>query len=219
MPRLDLEPYRPVRWPDGLRRPLPARNVPLPVDLSSLLEERQTRRHFTSEISDTDLGDLLWLTCRSRSSRPSPFGPDQESRPHPSAGAMHPIHVLVSRRDDPWSRYDPVGHALVQILDSHENAAQVRRAAGELVELEQGVLIALVAEPGKTAAKYENSESLVWRDAGVVLGYISIIAEALALPFCPLGITADQYLANLAPSPGRLHGAALAVLGGTASAW
>lgn len=131
---------------------------------------------------------------------------------------MHPIHVLVSRRDDPWERYDSVEHALVQILDSHENAAQIRRAAGELVEVEQGVLIALVAEPGKTAAKYENPESLVWRDAGVVLGYISIIAEALALPFCPLGITADKHLANLAPSPGRLHGAALAVLGGTASA-
>jgi SagB-type dehydrogenase family enzyme len=218
LPRLDFEPYRPVRWPDGPRRPLPTRNAPLPVDLSSLLEERQTRRDFTSEVSDTDLGDLLWLTCRSRSSRQSPFGPDQESRPHPSAGAMHPIHVLVSREDAPWSRYDPVEHALVQILDTHGNAAQVRRTAAKLVEVERGVLIALVAEPGKTAAKYENPESLVWRDAGVVLGYLSIVAEALGLAFCPLGITADEYLAHLSPTPGGLHGAGVAILGGSSVA-
>jgi len=214
VPRLDLQPHQPVRWPDGPRRVLPAPSAPLPVDLTCLLEGRQTRRDFTSEVSDVHLGELLWLTCRSRSSRPSPFGPDQESRPYPSAGAMHPIHVLITRRDDPWSRYDPVGHALVEILNSHENAAQVRRAAGQLVELDRGTLIALVAEPGKTAAKYENPESLIWRDAGVVLGYISILAEALALAFCPLGITADEYLATLLPSSGRLHGAGLAILAG-----
>jgi hypothetical protein len=73
------------------------------------------------------------------------------------------------------------------------------------------LLMALVCEPGKTAAKYEHFESLVWRDAGVVLGYMSIVAEALGLNFCPLGLVGDPW----PPEQGGtllLKGAGLAAL-------
>ena len=70
----------------------------------------------------------------------------------------------------------------------------------------------LVAEPGKTAAKYANSESLVWRDAGVLLGYMSVVAEALGLGFCPLGITGQAYVSALS-ADARLTGVGLAVVG------
>ncbi|WP_169732561.1 hypothetical protein [Derxia gummosa] len=75
-------------------------------------------------------------------------------------------------------------------------------------------MLALIVEPGKTAAKYVNPESLVWRDAGVVLGYMSIVAEVLGLSFCPLGITAHAELTNLFGPNECLFGAGLALLGG-----
>jgi SagB-type dehydrogenase family enzyme len=187
----------------------------LSVDMAALLEQRQTRRDFSCELSDVELGEFLWLACRSRSSRPSAFGPDQESRPHPSAGAMHPIHVLLARGGEPWARYDPGGHALMEVPGSVSSADAVRKQSQELLSLDRGVVIALVAEAGRTAAKYANADSLVWRDAGVVLGYMSVVAEALALAFCPLGVTGEPHFMGLVPErPDDLQGVGLAIVGG-----
>lgn len=214
LPREQPAPYQAIVWPAGSVVRLSPRTAPLDVELVSLLEQRQTRREFARGIGNATLGEFLWLTLRSRSSWASPYGPDQESRPYPSAGALHPIHVLVGTADAPWHRYDPSDHALIELPRSTENASLVRRDASQLVDLGAGVLLALVAEQGKTASKYINSESLIWRDAGVVLGYMSLVAEAMGLPFCPLGLTGNPRLGDVLEPPAELFGAALAVLGG-----
>jgi len=189
------------------------RSTALYVDLVELMEQRQTRRDFTGELSLEDLGDFLWLACRSRSSRPSEYGPNQESRPHPSAGALHPIHVLMASDATAIHRYDPVQHALFELPASAGNARHVIDAATSSLELVRGSVLALVAEPGKTGSKYEDPDSLVLRDAGVVLGYMSFIAEALGLAFCPLGITGSPGLTQGLPAAGALRAVGLAVLG------
>lgn len=126
---------------------------------------------------------------------------------------MHPIHVLVARDVEPWMRYDPVTHELVELLGSTDSAAAGRDVASHIIELRRGVLLGLVTEPGKTSVKYENHETLVWRDAGVVLGYMSLVAEALGLSFCPLGITGHPYLTAYLPAPTQLQASGLAVVG------
>jgi len=206
--------YEPIAWPSGQRIHLPPRTAPLLVDVVTLMEQRKTRREFTRELSLEALGEFLWLACRSRSSRASPYGPNQESRPHPSAGALHPIHVLVARDREGLYRYDHSEHALMEIPGSKPNAGHAITAARASLELGQGWVLALVAEPGKTGSKYENPETLVWRDAGVVLGYMSVVAEALGLPFCPLGITGSSEVTSGLPGATKFHGAGLAVLGG-----
>ncbi|SEM10533.1 hypothetical protein SAMN05518845_11692 [Variovorax sp. YR750] len=82
----------------------------------------------------------------------------------------------------------------------------------ELIAAPVATLLLLVAEPGKTAAKYFNSESLVWRDAGVLLGYLSLAAEALGLAFVPLGITGDPWAGKLVDESG-LAGVGAALVG------
>ena len=211
-PRGQPEIYEPFVWPAGRSLQLAPRNQTLEVDLAALLEQRQTRRDFKRPLDDVMLGEFLWLACRNRSSRSSPFGSDQESRVHPSAGAMHPIHVLFSRTATPWMLYDTVGHALIELLGSADSVAAARELAGHLLPLEQGALLGLVAEPGKTAAKYEDHETLIWRDAGVVLGYMSLVAEALGLAFCPLGITGQPYLTDYLSDNSSLWSVGLAVL-------
>lgn len=200
-------------WPNGTTTPLRPREKPLELDLAALTSQRQSRRTFRKRLDDEALGDFLWLACRNRSSRPSPFGPDQESRSHPSAGGMHPIHVLLANETGPWLRYDPLRHSLVELTGSEAGAAAGREAASALVELGHGTLIGLLAESGKTAAKYEHQESLVWRDAGVVLGYMSLMAEALGLSFCPLGITGRPHLTVHLSKATSLEATGLAVVG------
>jgi hypothetical protein len=112
----------------------------------------------------------------------------------------------------PWERYEPVEHALITLTGSEQLAQGAREQAGEAAPSTDAVLIGLVAESGKTAAKYEFPETLVWRDAGVVLGYLSLVAEALKLNFCPLGMTGDAYISPLSDSQ-LLLGAGLALLG------
>lgn len=213
LPRARPARYEPVAWPAGERWQLAPRDQALELDMCVLLEQRQTRRAFKRSVERETLGEFLWLACRNRSSRPSAFGPNQESRVYPSAGAMHPIHVLFARDTGPWMRYDPVEHALVELPGSNDSAAAGRKAAEQLVEVDQGVLIGLVAEFGKTAAKYENHETLVWRDAGVALGYMSLIAEALHLNFCPLGITGQPFLTAYLANASALQAVGVAVLG------
>lgn len=213
VPRAQACVYHPYEWPIGQKQPLIPRNGPLMVDLGELLEKRQTRRSFETPLDDTVLAEFLWLACRNRSLRVSPYGVNQESRVHPSAGAMHPIHVLLARDGGPWMLYDPVGHVLTELPNSTNSVAIVRAAANRLLSLGKGVIIGLIAEPGKTAAKYHNHETLVWRDSGIVHGYMSVVAEALGLAFCPLGITGYPHLTDYLPNASLLQAVGLAVLG------
>lgn len=212
-PRKDPARYEPIQWPTGERVQLSPRPAALNIDLVNLLEQRQTRRIFSRELSIDEIGDFLWLVCRSRSVRPSIYGPCQESRPHPSAGAMHPVHVFIAPNALALHRYDSTEHALVELPASATGACHIQRAAKKSLELGMGHVLALVAEPGKTGAKYENPDSLVLRDAGVVLGYMSIVAEALGLAFCPLGITGHPDLTLELPFPNALRAVGLAVIG------
>lgn len=204
--------YEPVQWAKGTVLELePLSSLPI-ADLHALLRNRRTQRRFGT-LTTIQLGNLLGLACQTQAARASPYGFPQELRMHPSAGAIHPIHVLCQRQlDGAWERYDPVRHALVEIPGTERFAVGARACVSEIVNSGAAVLIALVAEAGKTHAKYTASESLVNRDGGVVLGYLSIVAEALGLNFCPLGVMGDAFVAPLAPS-GLLQGAGLLLVG------
>jgi len=111
--------------------------------------------------------------------------------------------------------YDPVEHSIMELPGSINSAAANRNEAARLLSLDKGVLLGFVAEPGKTAAKYVNHETLVWRDAGVVLGYMSFVAEALGLAFCPLGISGQPYLTDYLSATDQIQAVGLAILGET----
>lgn len=212
LPRMAPARYQQLEWPSGRVVQLATRTEGLKVDLVEMIERRESRRTFL-KMDEPSLGEFLWLACRNRWSRESEYGPDQESRAHPSAGAMHPIHLLLARDATALQRYDPIAHALVEVPNSAAGAKAALEASHASLGGNQGVTLALVAEPGKTEAKYEHPETLVWRDAGVVLGYLSLIAECMGLAFCPLGITGHLSVVPCLPADGRLVGAGLAVLG------
>lgn len=210
-PRPQATPYTPFVWPSGDVTPLEP-GASTYVDLASLSRNRQTRREFR-HLSLQQLGHLLWLACRVHSSTPSPFGFDQQFRPLPSAGALHPIHVLLQRqREADWEIYDPEQHILVSVPVSAHLASEARRTADDTLYSGDATLIGFVAEPGKSGAKYINPESLVWRDAGVIIGYLSLFGEALGLSICPLGPTGDDILSRLSDD-GLLRGAGLMLIG------
>lgn len=179
------------------------------VSLATLLTQRRTYRDFNA-LSIEALGHLLWITSRQVNTGHSEYGFPITQRPIPSAGAIHPIHILFTNKSvDFWWRYDPLAHCL-QALDSSSH--QALQQSNLVLDCQQGYLMMFVAEPGKTAAKYRNPESLIWRDAGVIIGNFALATEAMNLSFCPLGITGEPWASKLSEK-GLLKGVGMAVVG------
>lgn len=111
-----------------------------------------------------------------------------------------------------WARYNPHTHALEVIGPSADILNALRAEADQVVDAQSGSLLLFVAEPAMTAAKYENADSLVWRDAGIMQGALAIVAQALALNYCLLGITGDPWVGRLSEQC-QLVGVGIAALG------
>lgn len=212
-PRSEPRHYRPILWPDGERIPLGtiATNSTEGQTYIELVGQRRTRREF-APITLDQLGSLLWVTCRVQDIGGADLGFPLSRRPCPSAGAIHPIHVLLIRPGDSyWYRYDPFAH-LLQVVPSQIDVRTVVGAFHDVFAAPDATLMLLAAEPGMTAAKYESPASLIWRDAGVLLGFLAMVAHSLDLSFCPLGITGEPWVSQLVDQSG-LAGVGTAYVG------
>ena len=209
-PRPTPLPHVPIAWPDGIRKLLSDR-IPETPKFSEVSFGRRSRRGF-SPLSDDDLGALFALTCKTQRFGKSDQGLSIQQRPCPSAGALHPVHlIIIDSLNHVWRRYDSRTHALVEVR-SRLSPRLVLGALQTVADAQSGTFLILAAEPGITAAKYSAPDSLIWRDAGVLLGVMALAAEALSLRFCPLGTTANECASNLLEEPG-LVGVGAAFMG------
>lgn len=212
-PKEQPQPRQPVAWPLGDRILLDS--VPSALscaaEVDQFLRTRRTERRM-GVISQAELGAWLDLSCRAQLIQGSVYGFDISLRPAPSAGAIHPIHLLFCAPDGRvWRRYDSVDHALVEV-PSGLDAREVHWALQEVLPVPEATLILFAAEVGKTAAKYDNPASLVWRDAGALLAVMGLAAHALSLSFCPLGVTGEPWVGRLLQQQG-LFGVGAAFVG------
>jgi SagB-type dehydrogenase family enzyme len=212
VPRPEPATYSPWQWPMIRSIPLP-QAAPVLSRWPDALAERRSRRTF-APVKLEDVSTLLWNTLHCQRTAQSPMGFDLQQRPIPSGGAIHPVHLVIQVPGQPgeWARYNPLAHSLdvigprAGILDALVGAAE------ELIAFHPGSLLIFVAEPAMTAAKYENANSVVWRDAGVMQGALAIAAEGLGLNYCLLGITGDPWVGQLSEQC-QLVGVGLAALG------
>lgn len=212
-PREQSRTYQPIEWPveKVTFLPSPSENNELP-SIRSIINSRRTRREF-GPLDPYIFSEWLWLVARELATGHSQFGFPLTQRPVPSAGAIHPIHLVLSLSgSDRWQLYLPEKHALAQLSAPNQTRNLVRSELLPVLDIQSGIVVRLIAEPGKTSAKYEHADSLVWRDAGVLTGHMALVAEALACNFCPLGITGHEWCAGLKLED-RLAGVGLAILG------
>ena len=201
-----------LRWPDGLVRPLEADPPACTEAFDDVLARRRSSRTF-APLSAVRLSGFLSRSCRPSQVGTGAAGQRLSRRPAPSAGALHPIHLVLSLPEEKvWLRYDPWAHHLVE-LASPIDPREVRAQLVDVLPGGDSVLLLLAAEPGLTAAKYHAAQSLVWRDAGVLQGHMALVAAAMRLNFCLLGVTGDPWTGSLVDQ-GGLHGVGVAYLGG-----
>ena len=134
-------------------------------------------------------------------------------RPAPSGGAIHPIHLVAWLPEErEWAWYSSRAHRLHLLGDRGQCLAGLADAAQDLLPDCTGTLLACVAEPGLTSAKYEHPDSVVWRDAGVLQGILAMVAASLDQQFCLLGLTGNPWVESLADQ-GQLSGVGVAAVG------
>lgn len=210
-PRDTIRAHQPITWPQGTKQLLSHSPPDCDPGTADLFRSRRTARDFGT-VSPADLSDWFDLSCRVQQRQASELGFDLTRRPAPSAGAIHPIHVVLAwPKASSWHRYDPFDHSLqafngiAQAWEAHANLQQVLPAPN-------ATLVLLAAEVGRTAAKYDHAASLVWRDAGALLATMALAAHALSLAFCPLGVTGEPWTGRLLEERG-LVGVGAAFLG------
>lgn len=212
-PRTKPERYTPINWPDGKRTQLPVPDVSAAdqTPFAHLVSSRRSGREF-SELGVDQLSSLMWMTCKTQQLGSDDLGFPISRRPCPSAGAIHPIHVLIVPPDGSrWYRYDSLNHAVAEV-PSRTSALACIKAMHAVLSAPSATLLVLAAEPGMTEAKYDAADSLIWRDAGVLIGYLSMAAQAMGLNFCPLGVTGEPWVSQLIDQPG-LTGVGTAFVG------
>lgn len=204
--------YQLHRWCTGEIQRLHAVVPSLETTFDQVLATRRTVRHFGA-LEALQLDAFLWQAFRCREIWTSTLGFDLEHRATPSAGAIHPIHLIINKpSDDRWWLYQPQGHYLAELVNAPERLAGLREQSMQVLESSHATMILLLAEPGKTSAKYENACSLIWRDAGALLSVAALTAHAQGLNFCPLGITGEPWASSLADE-GQLVGVGVGLLG------
>lgn len=203
--------------------------VPEPpsVECFAALLRRRTTRAF-APLATPALSVLLWYAARTLEMDSAPPGTRGrwEHRVAPSAGGRHPVDVLVMRPEPAagadgaragsaspghefwW--YDGLRHTLRPLLPITPAA---RAGMAGLAELPARILGAVpgladatvlwhAAQFERTAAAYDGAESLVWRDAGCLLGVTVVVAAALDLACCPLGATGEPFVSAAVGAPG-----------------
>jgi SagB-type dehydrogenase family enzyme len=193
----------------------PQRNV------FNILEQRQTRRNFQL-LNYEQISQLLWYSIKRRSAVIDHGRYIWQHAATPSAGGCYPIDILIMGIAGEASGvfyYDPIDHALAQISEPN------KEAQGKLLQIaiqcsaakSLGTLFWFAAQFSKTYSRYQNPDSLIWRDSGALLATIGIVAEALSLNCCGLGTTGGPSISRMVNASDLIVGTGGCIVGSAPS--
>lgn len=160
----------------------------------------------------TQIGELLWHSAKVTGIDVEKDGYILSSRRAPSAGARHPIDIIVSqpKRENEerrcFSYYNPFEHSLNLLSLNYEISEKFFQHINEVVSINDATIIWFVAHPVRTSAKYDNFESLIWRDAGALIYCIQLVSTILGLKSCPIGSLGEPYISQLFKKNGAVFG-------------
>ena len=185
--RVPKENVQPIQWP--VSRTLGCGVIVPPAERSfvDILEARRSQR-VMRQTSLRELVNAIAFGTRPRQKMESDvFGRSQ--RPSPSAGALHPIEVLLVRGTSRVLRYVPLEHQLQLLYVSRpELLTEFAEDCQDVLPDAPVTAIVLVGDVTRVAAVYSRPESLLWRDSGALMQTLALVATAYRLAFCPLGI-------------------------------
>lgn len=190
---------RPMEWLDARVIEIDTRSLSFAgPSLKSVLHSRRSNRAF-SEASTEEVASVVREALRTEFvGVETKFG--RKLKGVVSAGALHPVKGVLLDRDGNPIFYDDVDDRFMSV-----GVRDVRQLEGflkdcrEVLPEAQGRWVALIADCRDLSRLYTNHQSLLWRDAGAAIQAMAMVAEALELAFCPIGILGQGLIDALLP--------------------
>jgi hypothetical protein len=173
---------------------LPRNFICPPTDLFKLLDNRRSRRIFI-EITDQDLSSLLWFTQRHTGIFSNQS--DRVTTPIPTFGGLASVRTIVVQPNLTSWIYDPINHRAGIIDSSAEIKNNIRRDGMQFFNIANGSVLLFAASKQFVSEYYNDPNSLVLREAGILMGILALVSEALNLSFCPLGTPGTEWIFSL----------------------
>ena len=213
VPRAEPLAHSPPVWPVHHAFSSIPIEPPSAISFDDALSSRRSIRSMQPAPLRTVVNLMAYATHAVAELAGDPLG--RTKRPSPSAGALHPVEIgLVHGRSNPRLFHCEPSSNVIQLLkpvDKRILRVLFARVRSMLPEAD-GSLIVFLADFSKTAAAYNHSQSLVWRDAGALLQTVHLSAVAFGLACCPLGILGSEAAASVFPN-GNLQAVGMAVVG------
>ena len=189
-----------------------------PPDLAALMStDPPLARVMEDRVSGCSLGRLTlrqlsefcYRTMRVRGHRQT--GDDAHnypmtSRPYPSAGGMYEFTTYLAVDDCEGLsaglyRYDPINHSLDRVAAPNADVERLLLdgAMGAALRTPPPVLVILAADFRRLSWKYEGiAYALTLKNAGVLFAMMQLVATAMRLQSCPVGIGDSDLFARAA---------------------
>jgi SagB-type dehydrogenase family enzyme len=182
------------KYPHASKVPLPSPDFQQTESLWSILEQRRSRRRYTSEpISIQTLARLLWATQGITLS-----APEYQFRTAPSAGALYPVETYLSIHDVSGIQqgvyhFDVSDFVLEELKLGNFSEGLSRAALDQAMVAKSPVVFIWTAVVFRSMWKYRNRcLRYIFMDAGHIAQNLQLAATALNLGCCPIGALYDH---------------------------
>lgn len=190
--------------------PLPRPKMPK-VDLLNCISERKSVRQFRKMTLER-ISQILWLSTKIKKVHVQKNGYILTHRPAPSAGARHPIDILI-QFDNNLFYYNAFDHSLNKLKLKPEILKALDKHSHKILPRRSGTMVWFISHNDRTAAKYKHPKSLIWRDAGALIYCFQLASTALGINSCPVGTLGEPFLSKAFKKHGNVESVGGLVIG------
>lgn len=186
---------------------LPKPVASLPVkSFVDVINGRKSTKIFR-ELNLSEISNILWISAKVKALSVQDNGYILTYRSAPSAGARHPIDIVLQfEKNNELFYYNPFDHSINKLRINFRIANALNIHTRKILNTKLGMMVWFIAHEGRTAAKYINHKSLVWRDAGACIYCFQLTCAALGVNSCPVGTLGEPYLSKAFQKFGKVYG-------------
>ncbi|NPV08006.1 MAG: SagB/ThcOx family dehydrogenase [Anaerolineae bacterium] len=193
-PLRDQSPLRPHTAAEAEPTPLPPPDTASGLPLTQTLARRRSLRQYSArELTDEEVGQLLWAA--------QGITDDRGFRTAPSAGATYPLELYLATRRGLF-HYRPAGHQLARLQERDLRGDLAAAGLNQTCIRDAPAVFVVAAVYGRTSPRYgARAERYVHLEAGHACQNLLLQAEALGLGGVPVGAFEDERVARLLGLP------------------
>ena len=202
---------KPVRWPVTIPLPRPDMEQLCKAEpgLTAVIEARSSIRDYSDcPMTIAQLGEFLYRVARVKEVYSDEEAGDFTKRPYPDGGACYEIELyLTVDRCEGLARgvywYDPLNHALAVVREPNKDTEKMLSDVCASIGSSDRphVLITLAARFQRVAWKYQSiAYALILKNVGVMYATMYLVATAMKLAPCALGVGDSDLFAKVSGS-------------------